>query len=132
MRETTESLAARLDEGGGAALEAEGALIGALLWAERDEALFLGRLAVDPRWRGRGAAHVLLAAAEAEARRRGLARLRLNVRLALEENRRLFEAWGFLPNSPGRASRVRRADLSGDGKGAGVAEKPDGLHPPDG
>ena len=95
LRETAENVAASLDEGGGAALEAEGALIGALLWTEREGGLFLRRLAVRPRWRGRGAAHVLLAAAEAEARRRGLARLRLNVRLVLEENRRLFAALGF-------------------------------------
>jgi GNAT superfamily N-acetyltransferase len=96
LRETAESVAARLAEGGGAAIEAEGDLIGLVSWAERDEALYLGRLAVRPCWRGRGAAHVLLAAAEAEARRRGLARLRLNVRLALEENRRLFAALGFI------------------------------------
>jgi GNAT superfamily N-acetyltransferase len=95
LRETAESVAAGLDQGGGAALEAEGDLIGLVLWTERDQGLFLRRLAVGPRWRGRGAAHLLLAAAEAEARRRGLARLSLNVRLVLEENRRLFAALGF-------------------------------------
>jgi hypothetical protein len=49
-------VSARLAEGGGAAFEAEGDLIGLVLWAERDQALYLGRLAVRPRWRGHGAA----------------------------------------------------------------------------
>ena len=45
--------------------------------------------------RGRRAARALIAAGEAEARRRALPRLHLRVRLALEDNRRLFAACGF-------------------------------------
>ncbi len=44
---------------------------------------------------GGGAARALIAAGEAEARRRALPRLHLRVRLALEDNRRLFAACGF-------------------------------------
>ncbi len=95
LRETAESVAAQLTEDGGAALEADDRLIGLILWAERDGGLYLGRLAVLPPWRGRGAARTLLAAAETEARRRALPRLRLRVRLALADNRRLFAACGF-------------------------------------
>jgi GNAT superfamily N-acetyltransferase len=101
LRETATSVAAHLAEGGGAALESGGALVGVALWAERDGGLYLGRLAVLPEWRGRGGARALIAAAETEARRRALPRLHLRVRLALEENRRLFSARGFTPTGEG-------------------------------
>ena len=97
LRETAASVAAHLAEHGGAALEAEGGLIGLVLWAERDAGLYLGRLAVSPAWRGRGAPRALIAAGEREARRRRLPRLHLRVRLALDDNRRLFLACGFVP-----------------------------------
>jgi GNAT superfamily N-acetyltransferase len=102
LRETVESVAAHLQAGGGAVAEAERAIVGALLWAERDGSLYLRRLAVDPAWRRRGVARALLAAAEAEARRRGLGRLRLSTRLVLAGNRRLFAAVGFRETALGR------------------------------
>ena len=101
LRETATSVAAHLAEGGGAALAADGALVGVVLWAERDEGLYVGRLAVLPEWRGRGGARALIAAAETEARRRGLPRLRLRVRIALADNRRLFAACGFAATKQG-------------------------------
>jgi ribosomal protein S18 acetylase RimI-like enzyme len=68
-----------------------------VLWEEKDgDALYLGRLGVLPGWRRRGLARALVLAAEAEARRRGLARVTLSVRLVLEDNRRLFESCGFV------------------------------------
>ncbi len=101
LRETAASVAAHLAEGGGAALEAGAALVGLVLWADREDGLYLGRLAVLPPWRGRGAARALIGAGETEARRRGLARLHVRVRLALEENRRLFSACGFVETQRG-------------------------------
>jgi len=101
LGETAASLAAKLAEGGGAAAEADGALVGVVLWAEKEGALYLGRVCVLPAWRGRGIARALLAAGEAEARRRGLARLTLRVRLALAENQRVFAAFGFAPAGRG-------------------------------
>jgi AcrR family transcriptional regulator/L-amino acid N-acyltransferase YncA len=101
LRETTASVAAKLAEGGGAGAEAAGALVGVVLWAEQDGALYIGRVSVAPGWRGRGIARALLAAGEAEARRRGLARMTLRVRLALKENQRLFAGFGFTPAGQG-------------------------------
>ena len=54
-----------------------------------------------PAWRGRGIARALLAAGEAEARRRGLERMTLRVRLTLEDNQRLFAGFGFAPVGQG-------------------------------
>ena len=101
LSETTASVAAKLAEGGGAGAEAAGALVGVALWSEQDGALYIGRVSVSPAWRGQGIARALLAAGEAEARRRGLTRMTLRVRLALEDNQRLFAAFGFTPAGQG-------------------------------
>ena len=96
LRETPEIVAEKLVKGGGAGLERDGRLIGVVLWAPQEDALYVGRLAVAPAWRGRGLAGRLLQAAEAEAARRGFARLRLHARIELPSNRRLFARHGFV------------------------------------
>jgi len=96
LRETAESIAAHLQTGGGILAELEGSAVGAILWAERGNALRVARLSVDPAWRRRGIARALLRAAEEQARRMGLERLLLSTRLSLTDNRRLFLAAGYL------------------------------------
>jgi ribosomal protein S18 acetylase RimI-like enzyme len=95
LRETTASIVAHLARGGGAVVEIEGVIVGAVLWEEDDGALYISRLAVHPGHRRRGIARALVDQAEPEARRRGLTRLTLGVRLELEDNRRLFKSRGF-------------------------------------
>ena len=95
LKETAATIAEQLARGGGAVLQAGGALVGAVLWTVEEGALYLGRLAVDPEHRRRGIARALIDEAEREARRRGLPRMTLGVRLALEDNRRLFASCGF-------------------------------------
>ncbi len=101
LGETTASVSGKLAEGGGAGAEADGALVGVVLWTENDGALHIGRVSALPAWRGRGIARALLAAGEAEARRRGLKRMTLRVRLALGENQRLFAGFGFTLSATG-------------------------------
>jgi predicted N-acetyltransferase YhbS len=95
LRETTQSVAAHLLGGGGLVAEAEGRIVGCVLWGERDGGLYIGRLSVAADWRRAGVARALVLAAEDEARARGLPRLHLGVRLALAGNRRLFAGLGF-------------------------------------
>ncbi len=95
LRETAETIAAAIAAGGGAAILAGGDLVGTVLWAEQEGGLYVGRLAVRPDWRRRGLARALIAAAEAEARRRHLPRVHLSTRLPLLDNRRLFAACGY-------------------------------------
>jgi len=95
LREDAASVAHAIATGGGACVVAAGKLVGVVLWAEKEGGLYFGRLAVHPGWRGNGIARALVAAVEAEARRRNLVRLHLSARLTLRDNRRLFAACGF-------------------------------------
>jgi len=92
LQETGDAVRAHLQGGGGALAEGPAACV---LWSERDGGLYVSRLSVHPSQQGRGLATALMQAAEGEARRRGLPRLHLGVRLALLDNRRLFARLGF-------------------------------------
>jgi len=95
MKETAATIAAHLERGGGAVLERDGLVVGAVLWEVEDGALYISRVSVDPDCRRQGIARALMDEAEREARRRGLPRMTLGVRLELEENRQLFRSCGF-------------------------------------
>ncbi len=82
--------------GGGAVVERDGSVVGAVLWEPTESGLRISRLAVAPAWRRQGIAGALLDAVEAAARAAGLHRLTLGTRLALCGNRRLFAANGFV------------------------------------
>ncbi|CAN7268642.1 GNAT family N-acetyltransferase [Pararhizobium sp. LjRoot238] len=64
--------------------------------AEPPDCLYIGKLAVAPDAQGRGVGRLLLRAAEAYAAECDLPCLRLETRIELEENHRLFARWGFV------------------------------------
>ena len=91
FRETPENIAAELGRGVGAIVaERNGEMLGCVLVEEMEGDFYFGRLAVVPAARGRGLSKQLIAAVEAEARRRGLSGVRLGVRIVLTDNPRLF------------------------------------------
>ena len=94
LGESPASVLAQLEAGG--ALVLGNPPIGGLIWSEREGGLYVGRLAVDPSFRRRGLASLLLAAAEAVAREKRLAMVTLSTRLVLGGNRRLFARHGFV------------------------------------
>jgi GNAT superfamily N-acetyltransferase len=96
LRETAETIAARIAAGGGVGAFAGGALVAAALWEAKGDALHVARVSVLPAWRGRGLARSLIAACEEEAKRRAIERMTLKTRLELPENERLFERCGFV------------------------------------
>ena len=58
--------------------------------------LYLGKLAVDAEWRGRGLARSLVDLASARAAERGLPAVQLQTRVELVENHATFAALGFV------------------------------------
>lgn len=82
----------------------KGQLVGCIFLKPEEATLYIGKLAVDPAAQGKGIGRLLLARAEATARELGLACLRLETRVELTENHRMFAAWGF-----GRTAENRHA-----------------------
>ncbi|HEU0223387.1 MAG TPA: GNAT family N-acetyltransferase [Paracoccaceae bacterium] len=70
--------------------------LGCALCSVRAPILYLGKLAVRPDRQGRGIGRALVAAAEAEARARGLAALELQTRIELAANHAAFARLGFV------------------------------------
>ena len=100
FRETADGIAAELTKDASAIVaERNGETVGCVLMEEMDGDLYFGRLSVLPSARGLGLARKLIDAVEAEARRRGLAGVRLGVRIALTENQRLFGSLGYRETS---------------------------------
>ncbi len=95
LRETEESIAGLIQDGGGACVMEGEDMIGAVLWQAIDGGLYFGRLAVLPSARGKGLARMLIAAAERAAQDRSLPRVHASVRLSLLKNRRLFATCGY-------------------------------------
>ena len=95
LRLTPERLRAEAESGTLFLARQDGDPVGCLLCRPRGQALYLSKLAVEPDRQGQGIARALLAAAEAEARRRGLPVLELQTRIELGENHAAFAALGF-------------------------------------
>jgi ribosomal protein S18 acetylase RimI-like enzyme len=98
--ETAGAIAAEFENGAGAVIaERNGKALGCVMIQDMEGDLYLGRLSVLPASRGLGLARKLIAAVEAEARRRGLSGVRLGVRVVLTDNQRLFTALGYVETS---------------------------------
>ena len=91
-------------------VEADGEPVGVLWVAERDDvldrSLFVYSLHVDERHRGRGYAKAAMNFAEAEARRRGLDRVALNVFGGNAVARGLYLSLGYEENAVAMSKRV--------------------------
>ena len=96
FRETAATIAAELANGSGAIIaEQNGRPVGCVMLKPQDDDLYFGRLSVLPAVRGHGLARRLVAAVEAEARRRGCPGVRLGVRVVLTGNQALFASLGY-------------------------------------
>ncbi len=96
LRETAETVAAKIVAGGGFGAFAEGRMVAVALWQVDGDALVIGRIGALPAWRGWSLSRRLIAACEKIANARRIEWLRLRVRLQLPENGRLFSRLGFV------------------------------------
>ncbi|WP_425098520.1 GNAT family N-acetyltransferase [Tropicibacter sp. S64] len=72
-----------------------GPLLGCAFFAQRPEALYMGKLAIAPEAQGQGLGRAFLREAETLARRLSLPRLQLETRIELTRNHAAFTAFGF-------------------------------------
>jgi len=71
-------------------------LVGCMFVRPDDDALYVGKLAVDPAHQGRGIGRLLMNEAEAQAARRDFSALRLQTRVELTRNHHAFAQLGFV------------------------------------
>jgi GNAT superfamily N-acetyltransferase len=76
-------------------LEREGAVAGLIVLLPEDDHLLLDNVAVDPAHAGHGLGRALMDFAEAEARRRGYAELRLYTHQMMTENVAMYHHLGW-------------------------------------
>ncbi len=86
---------ARVAAGEAFVLERDGAVAALVILEDAPDHLWIESLAVDPALHGQGLGRALLAFAEAEARRRGFAELRLLTNEAMTRNLALYARAGF-------------------------------------
>ena len=76
-------------------LEEAGRPVGLIVLRPKEDALFVENIAVDPQAQGKGYGRALLAFAANEARRLGLAAIRLYTNAAMTENLAYYPRLGF-------------------------------------
>ena len=91
-----DDFAARIARGQAHVLERDGHVVALAVLEARADHLWIEDLAVDPALHGQGIGRALLAFAECEARRRGLAELRLLTNAAMTRNRAIYAHAGFV------------------------------------
>ena len=77
-------------------LEQDGAMLGILVLEDAEGSLLLNNIAVAEAARGQGHGRAMIAFAEAEARRRGYARISLYTNEKMTENLALYTSLGFV------------------------------------
>lgn len=77
-------------------LEHAGRIAGVLVLEAQTDSLLLDNIAVHPQNQGSGHGRTLMAFAEAEARRRGFAEIRLYTHVLMTENQALYRRLGYV------------------------------------
>ena len=100
--------AARIADGAAWVLEADGAIAGVLVLLDEGDHVLLDNVAVAPARQGQGIGRRLIAFAEAEARRRGYAEIRLYTHATMVENQALYRRLGFEETHRGEQAGFER------------------------
>src|SRR5581483_5166274 len=94
-RETVESIVEKMKTGRWVIAELDGRAVGCVVYDNRGEYVYLGRLAVLPEFRRRGIGTALIEYVEAQARALNVAHVRLGVRIVLKELRASYARRGY-------------------------------------
>jgi len=95
LRLTPQSMAADAADGALLLARSGGTLVGCVFARPKQDALYIGKLAVRPGLHGMGIGKALVEAARREARALGLKALELQTRIELTENHAAFAQMGF-------------------------------------
>ena len=96
LRLTPQSMAADAADGALLLAESGSLLVGCVFVRPKQDALYIGKLAVRPGLHGSGIGKALVEATRAEARALGLKALELQTRIELTENHAAFARMGFI------------------------------------
>jgi GNAT superfamily N-acetyltransferase len=96
LSEDAAKIGALIAQGGVVVATEGGRITGCVAIQRKPDCIYAGRLAVEPAARGKGTGRALMAAAENVARGMAGRLLRVDVRLALAENRAFFRSLGFV------------------------------------
>ena len=96
LRLTAPSMKADAEKGALLLAERGGDVVGCVFAQTKEDALYIGKLAVHQVLQGAGIGRKLVEAARAEARRLGLGMLELQTRVELAENHATFARMGFV------------------------------------
>ncbi|HZQ07384.1 MAG TPA: GNAT family N-acetyltransferase [Anaerolineae bacterium] len=94
-KESVESIVAKMKTACWVIGEVDGTAVGCVMYEKRDDYMYLGRLAVLPEFRRRGVGKSLIEYVEVQARASHIARVRLGVRIVLEELRASYARRGY-------------------------------------
>lgn len=95
FRETEQAILNKLSLGGGFVAYVNDVAVGCVLYETRDTYVYLGRLGVLPEYRQYGIGRQLMQTVEEKAEQLQYMQVRLNVRIGLAKNHRLFESVGY-------------------------------------
>ena len=93
-------------------LEIDGAIVGTIVLVDEPDHLLLDNVAVAPGEKGKGLGRQLVAFAEAEARRRGFAEVRLYTHETMTENQALYQRLGFVETHRGEQNGYARVFMT--------------------
>jgi ribosomal protein S18 acetylase RimI-like enzyme len=98
LRETVDSIQKRIDDGGGAIVAlVDGEAVGAALYEYKEQFMYIGRVAVLPRFRGRGIGKAIVLYLENLAKAAGCLTTRIEVRLSLPGNLTMYQRLQYIP-----------------------------------
>lgn len=96
LSETVETISGKMERGGAVIVWEESEPIGTALYYFVDDYMYIGRVAVLPKHRGKGIGKVIMAHLENLALHEGYKKTRLGVRLSLPDNLKFYQSLHYI------------------------------------